>query len=50
MKQKPNMSNVLRKAMDDGLAFSWLSSGLVCLQWSAHYALRGWYGRGRNCM
>ena len=42
------MSEALRDAMDDELAFSWLTTGLVCLRWSDHYAARGWYGRGRN--
>jgi hypothetical protein len=41
------MSEALREAMDDELAFSWLTTGLVCLHWQEYFANRGIYGRGR---
>jgi hypothetical protein len=44
------MKYFLRKAMDDELAFSWLTTGLVCLRWADYFAARGWFGRGRNSL
>jgi|SoimicmetaTmtHPA_FD_contig_21_64866126_length_335_multi_2_in_0_out_0_2 hypothetical protein len=44
------MQDELHEAMEEARAFSWLTTGLVCLEWQTYFANRGWYGRGRNCV
>lgn len=39
------MLTAVQQAQADRLAFSWLSTGMVCEHWAAYYAALGFWGR-----
>jgi hypothetical protein len=39
------MSDPVKIAQEEKLAFSWLSTGMVNQHWSAFYAAKGFWGR-----